>query len=152
MDVEPAGIDQIRSAADGRLAMISADAGNVAKDLARIDPCLKVRFAENGRPPFFAVYYESPDGKQTYLVLTVKAHQTNTGIWEGLDQRVVRRIQEIDPHGRSGYDYARELEAQEHRRKEAHRQKFRERIAETGEQAVHALRKDAGSKSSAFIK
>lgn len=134
------------------MVLISADAGGVAQDLKRIDPCLHVRFAENGRPPFWAVYWEAPDGSSTYLVTTVQAHQTVGGIWTGLDQRLVRRIEEIDPQNRSGYNYARELEKAAAAREEANRQRFRERIEATGEVAAFALRKDLGVKNRIFVR
>lgn len=153
MDIQPASIDQIREAEDGEWAIISAEAGTVAGDLARIDPELKVRLAT--RQGIFVVYTErfDADGKRhTEYVLTQQASRNRFGVWEGLDQRVVRRIEEIDPQGRSGYNYAQELERVAHARKEANRKKFQEKIAASGEEAVHALRRDLGVKSRAFIK
>lgn len=153
MNIEPAHIDQIRRARNGRMVLISADAGGVAEDLRRIDPGLKVRFAENGNPPFWAVYWESEDKRTTQLVLTVAAHQNSSGVWEGLDQRVVKRIQEIDPHGRSGYDYAKELERLARERERARVYDFEQKVGPLAEQAAAAVRKDLGSryKGRAFI-
>lgn len=132
------------------MVAIDADAGGVAADLRAIDPGLKVRFAENGNPPFWAVYHESEDGRNTYLVLTAVAHMTPLGTWGGLDQRIVKRIQEIDPQGRGGYDFASEVQKQDAEARERHRQRFRDRVGETGEKAIYAIRKDLGSKSRAF--
>lgn len=141
MEIEPADINQIRRARDGRMAEVDADAGNVARDLKAIDPTLKVRFAENGSPPFWAVYHEQ--GRDTYLVLTVRAHQTASGVWTGLDQRVVKRIMEI---GHSTYDYADELERANNRVRDANRAKFRETVGASAELAAHAIRKDLGKR------
>lgn len=151
MRVEPAHIDQVRQAAHGEMVLIDKDVCGVAADLEAIDPGLKVRFAETADPPFFAVYHESEDRRTTQLVLTVKAQQTPHGTWAGLDQRVVDRIREIDSQGRSGYDFAKEVEKQNRRAHEEHRARFRERAGEIGEQAAHAVRKDLGSKKRAFI-
>lgn len=150
MNIEPAHINQIRQAADGRMVEIDADASGVARDLKQIDPTLKVRFAENGSPPFWAVYHESEDGRTTYLVLTVKAHQTASGVWTGLDQRVVKRIMQI---GHSTYDYADEIERANAAVSAGNAARFREKVGETAELAAHAIRKDLGLryKGRAFI-
>jgi hypothetical protein len=150
MRVEPAHIEQIRQASNGRFVTISADASTVAADLQQIDKGLKVRFAENGNPPFWAVYYESEDGRTTYLVTTRKAYQNRLGTWEGLDQRVVDRVREIDAQGRSGYDFARELERQNRRASKERQAAIRERLEEIGEKAAFAVRKDLGSTHRAF--
>lgn len=131
------------------MAIISADAGGVAADLAAIDPGLKVRFAENGNPPFWVVYHETeqPDGSTCQeLVTTAEAYQTNSGVWEGLDQRIVTRIREIDSESRSGYNYADELEKAERSRHAKARADFAERIGDTAERAAAAVRKDLGSR------
>jgi len=141
MRVEPAHVSQILRARDGRMVEISEDAGGVAADLKRIDPHLRVRFAENGSPPFWAVYHESEDGRDTYLVLTVQAHQTRSGTWSGLDQRVVRKVMEV---GSSTYDYAAEVERKNAQAKASAREAFRERVGPIAEQAAHAIRKDLG--------
>jgi hypothetical protein len=147
MQVRAAHFNQLLRARDGRLVEIAHDAGNVAADLQRIDPHLKVRFAEDGRPPFWAVYHESDDGRSTYLVLTTEAHQTKSGIWTGLDQRIVKRVMEIS---HSSYDYAADLERVNAQVKAAKRQRFREQVGAYAEQAAHALRKDLGYKSRIF--
>ena len=146
MQVQPAHVDQVRRGVDGRMDLISADVGNVAADLQRIDPHLKVRFAEAGNPPFFAVYWESDDGRTTELVLTQRAYLTRSGTWAGLDQRIVKRIEEIDSHGRGGYDLAKDLEQNHWLLMRAREQRNHELFGELGEKAAHALRKDLGAK------
>jgi hypothetical protein len=134
-------MDQILRARDGRMVLIDADAGGVAADLRAIDPKLKVRFAENGNPPFWAVYEESEDGRTTHLVTTVQAHQTRSGTWAGLDQRVVERIRQI---GHSSYDYAAEVERQNREASQAAKRRFEEQTGPLAEQAAFAIRKDLG--------
>ncbi len=141
MRIEPANVNQLRQGNDGRMVEISADAGGVADELKRIDPSLKVRFAETANPPFWAVYHESDDRRTTYLVLTAKAFQNRSGVWEGLDQRVVKRVMEI---GSSTYDYAREVEAINLKAERAKREKVRKRVEDHGEEAAHAVRKEMG--------
>lgn len=141
MKVEPAHVNQVQRGVTGRMLEVDADVGGVAEDLKRIDPSLRVRFAEAGNPPFFAVYHESEDGRSTYLVLTVKAYQTSTGVWAGLDQRVVKRIMEI---GHSSYDFAAEVERANVSAKSRTRKEFREKVEASAEEAAFALRKDLG--------
>ena len=151
MDVEPAHISQIQVGEDGKVYEIDADSSTVAADLQAIDKGLKVRFLPSGE--CFIVRHEHHPGcphngsggpGSSYLVSTVQAYQGRTGVWTGLDQRLVDRIRYIDPHGRSGYDYARQLEQNRIRLEEERRKQREEQIGEMGEHMAHALRKDLG--------
>jgi hypothetical protein len=148
MDIEPASIEQIRIGHDGRMVLISAQASQVVKDLQAIVPEIRVRFAEDAPEPFWAVYLqtEDADGRvNQHLVSTIKAHQTNSGTWAGLDDRIVRRIEEIDPHGRGGYDYAQELQKQNELAAKRSRERTRERLDVIGEVAEFELRRLLGT-------
>lgn len=147
MLVEPASLEQVMRANDGRYVLIDADVSTVAADLQKIDARLKVRFAEYGRPPFFVVFLEERDAEgrtSHHLVLTQQAHLTASGTWAGLDQRIVRRIEEIDSHGRGGYDYAKELERETLARQERASQQFAERVADDTERMAHGIRRELG--------
>jgi hypothetical protein len=150
--VEPARLEQIRLAYDGRLVLLDAEAGSVAAELQAIDPCLKVAFADNAQPCFI-VYWQSTDGREQYLVHSAQAHLNRSGVYEGLDERIVERIREIDPQGRSGYDYAQALERGARRREKLLADKRHEMLEPLGEIAADAIRKDLGAryKSRAFI-
>jgi hypothetical protein len=153
MDVEPASIDQVRIGFDGRVVVIDAEMSQIVADLQAIIPELRVRFAEEADEPFWAVSLISDDGLSHHLVCTAKATLTNSGTWTGLDERLVQRIAEIDPHGRGDYDYAREVERQNLEGKRRREREHRERMDEIGERAQRELR-DAGvgrSQSRAFI-
>jgi hypothetical protein len=151
--VEPARLDQIRCAYDGRIVMIDAAVGGVAADLKAIDPCLHVGFAKDADPPCFLIIYTSEDGRESYLVNSAQAHLNHAGVYEGLDQRIVERIREIDPRGRGKFNYAEELRKGHERRLEAQRRARREMLGEFGEIAAHAVRRDLGAryKGRAFI-
>lgn len=148
MIVEPANFNQIRLDEDGTYVEIDADAGSVAEDLRRIDAGFKVRFGKRGKS--WIVFHEwhpgcphNGDGLEgsTYLVLTAQARQTNSGVWSGLDQRVVRRVEEI---GHPGYDYAGELERASKRRAKQEQARRDELVGKMAEDAAHAIRKDLG--------
>lgn len=156
MNVEPARVDQVLAARDGRLVVVDKDVGGVVDDLKRIDAGFNVRFAEAGE--HWVVYHEHHDGcphngtggpGSTYLVLTANASQTPSGVWTGLDARIVKRVQYI---GSDGYDYAREVELQNARAHRTGREQFQERAAGFAEEAAHAIRRDLGDKSRAFIR
>lgn len=156
MHVQPAKLDQVKRGRDGRMHVIDADAGGVAEGLRRIDPGFQVRFAEAGNPPYFVVFYQHcaahrdhdvscadcREGRATDLVLTQQAYQNAFGVWEGLHEGVVHRVQMIDPRGRGGYDYAREVERQNREADVSRRRNVRERIEEHGDKLAHALRRD----------
>jgi hypothetical protein len=141
MRVDPASIDQIRQGRDGRVHVIDADVGGVAEDLKRIHPGLGVRYHEAS--DHYSVFFESEDGTETYLITTALQ----------LDHRIVDRIREIDRDGRSGYDYAKELEEGTLKARERALAAFRDRVGEHAEQAAYAIRRDMGEryKGRAFI-
>jgi hypothetical protein len=129
------------------MVLIDAEASSVAADLQKIDERLKVRFAETGSPPFWVVYSEERDSEgrtRQQLVLTAKAHMTASGTWAGLDERIVRRIEQIDSHGRGGYDYAGELERETLAREQRSSAEFTERTGDAGERMAHAVRQELG--------
>src|SRR5271169_1619448 len=107
MDIQPASVDQLRVGTDGKLVEISADSGGVAESIQRLDPCLRLRYAESS--DCYIVYRVHRHGqpcrdddpeRTEELVLTAQE----------CDQRIVKRLEFIDSQGRSGYDYAAELE------------------------------------------
>lgn len=152
MRIEPANVNQIQQAANGKFVEISADVGGVVDGLKRIDRGLGVRFAEFGNPPYWHVYHEDHEGcphnrtgpgETTYLVTSAKAHQNGLGVWEGLDQRLVDRIMKI---GHSSYDYAKELEQMDREARKRKQDAAKAKVERVGEEAAHALRKDLGVK------
>jgi hypothetical protein len=143
MRIQPASIDQVRVAADGRLVTITADAGGVAEGIRRLDACLRLRYSEAG--DCWIVYRVHRNGepcpdddpeRTEELVLTAQE----------CDHRIVDRLEFIDSEGRGGYDYAKALEQGRKDRERQERGAFRERIGETAELAAHALRKDLGER------
>lgn len=121
------------------MVLVEADVGGVAAALQRIDQGLKLRYSEGGQ--YWCVEYESKDGREHYLILTAQE----------CDHRIVHRLHEIDGHGRSGYDYVKELESASVERKQKAIERFRNHIAEHGAEAQHALRRDLGIKNKIFV-
>ena len=152
MDIPAASVSQIQVAPDGRMYEISEESSRVAADLKQIDAGLRVRFSEAGG--CYVVLHRHHPGcphngtggpGSEYLVRSVDAQfNPRLGVWTGLDQRLVDRIRFIDPHGRSGYDYAGELERKTLDAQKEKRREFEERVGDAAERTAHALRRDLG--------
>lgn len=134
---------------DGDYVAIGADAGSVTKELAEIDPGLKVRL--NHKQGFFAVFHESIEGDQIthQLVATRQAHRNSFGCWEGLGTDVVEEVRRIRPGG--GVDVQAEREAMNAAAEQKSKDRIREAVEPLGELAAFAARKDLDVKRSAFI-
>lgn len=143
MRIDPATIDQVRIASDGRMVTVTADAGGVADSIRRLDACLRLRYSESA--DCWIVYrvhrHGQPcrdDDPERVEELVLTAQQC--------DHRIVARLQYIDSHGRSGYDYAAEVERAAVEAHRAQRYAFAERVGDGAERTAHALRKDLGER------
>lgn len=137
MEIEAASIDQLKRADNGRMVLIEADVGNVVADLQAIDGDLKVRYSEAG--DYFVLYKETPlpDGSvQQDLVLTSQK----------LDQRIVKRFQQIS---HESYDFVKEMEKKDAQADRDKEHEFEEKVGAIGEKLAHSLRKDLGHKKDA---
>jgi hypothetical protein len=88
MDIAAVALTHYTTTADGRMVEVPDDVTNVARDLAKIDPTLRLRYSETGN--YFVVYQSTIRNGQPHdhLVLTAK----------DCDQRIVKRVREIaDP-------------------------------------------------------
>lgn len=124
------------------MVLISSETSTVAADLEAIDPRLKIRWCENGNPPYFAVYHApeggcpcpDPNCEHGDLVLTARQ----------CDDRIVQRVREINPEGPGRYDYTKALEQRRKARERTEKHERDERNGELAEQVAHAVRKDLG--------
>ena len=140
MEVEPATVEQVRIAYEtNEWVVISADSSATVAEIQRIDPTLRVRFSPRAR--MFAVYHEHAPIPP---ILTCRAHQNSSGTWEGLDNRVVRRLQYIDREGTGGYDYAKALERETLAREARASHEFAERTGDGAERMAFAIRRELG--------
>jgi hypothetical protein len=140
VELQPATVEQVRIAYEtNEWVVISADSSATVSEIQRIDPTLRVRFSPRAR--MFAVYHEHAPIPP---ILTVRAYQNRSGTWEGLDNRVVRRLQYIDSHGTSDYDFAKEIERETLARHERASSEFAERTGDGMERMAHAIRRDLG--------
>ena len=140
MEVEPANFDQVRLAHETNdWVIIGADSSSTVQKIQEIDPNLRVRFSP--RAGVFAVYERD---RPVPPVLTCRGHRNRSGTWEGLDDRVVRRLEYIDRNGRGGYDFTRALERARLDREKREAERFRKRTEDGGERMAHAIRKELG--------
>lgn len=137
MEIQPASLDQVMLASNGKRINITSDVGDVVKDLKAIDSNYEVHAVEyfdNGQlSAYFEIRCFNPTHGKSYLVTTATE----------LDQRIVNRIKEIrDP----SYNYADELEKAEQENKDKLEVERKEQIGDIGERLAHAMRKDKGIK------
>lgn len=151
MNIASASVDQVQQANDGRVVELDPQDSRVAADLEAIDRGLRVRFSQTAEC-WLIVHKHHPDCPHNgtggpgseYLVRSVEAYQGRTGVWSGLDDRIVERFRQIQPGGRAGYDYARELEdGYLARRERAHKDR-QDQLGDVGERTAHAMRRDLG--------
>ena len=140
MEIAPATVEQVRIAYEtDEWVVIGVDSSTTVAEIQKIDPTLRVRFSP--RAGMFAVYYEHAPIPP---ILTVRAYQNRSGTWEGLDNRVVRRLRYIDREGTSGYDYGREIERETLARRERASKEFAEKTGEAGEEMAFGIRRELG--------
>lgn len=132
MEIEPATVEQIKIARDGRLVTISDDVGNVARDLRALHPTLRLRHSESAG--HFIVYQEieKSDGE-------IIQHLVTTA--QQCDQRLVRRVAQII---HPSYDLHKELDKVEAESWEKIEDEMDEWIEDQGDCLAHAMRKDLG--------
>lgn len=149
-EVEPAHLSQVMHGQDGSVTEISGDVGGVVAALRRLDPSLRVKVLDDARPPCFVVYQliETATERKEHLVLTATATLNRSGVWEGLDHRIVRRVEQIM---HPSYNFADELEKNALKRKTESRKGFRENVESHADRLLHAAQQDLGVKPRIFV-
>lgn len=137
-EIEPATIEQIRRGRDGKLHLITEDAGGIAQRLKEIDPRLHLRYSEAGE--YYVVYAREknePEGTG-YMVAT----------YQELDGRIIKDIERIKwLNERPGYSFADELEKKNAEAEAKREADFSEQIKMNAEELAFAMRKDLGMKT-----
>jgi hypothetical protein len=131
MEIRPASIAQLSQARGGYLVEIDPGLQDIANDLARIDPNLRLRYSEAGE--YFCVFYE-PEHGDGYLIFTAQE----------LDQRIVKRMEEVYFRcNQPGYSFADDLEQAEAKNDREADHAWREKNGELMEKLAWALRHDS---------
>ena len=102
-EIEPASIEQIKAGRDGKMHLITQDAGGIAQRLQEIDERLHLRYSEVGQ--YYVVYARehNQEAGSGYMVAT----------YQELDGRIVRDLERINwLNQQPDYSYADELEKQ----------------------------------------
>ena len=128
-------MEQIRLGRDGKMHVITEDAGGIAQRLREIDSRLHLRYSEKGQ--YYVVYAREehePEGTG-YMVAT----------YQTLDARVLRDIEQIKwLNEQPGYSYADALEEKNAEAEAKREYDFSQKIKENAEQLAWAIRKDLG--------
>jgi hypothetical protein len=134
-EIEPASIEQIKAGRDGKMHLITQDAGGIAQRLQEIDERLHLRYSEAGQ--YYVVYARELDQQpgSGYMVAT----------YQELDGRIVRDLERINwLNQQPDYSYADELEKQHQLAEAARDWEFSQKIGENAEKLAFAIRKDLG--------
>lgn len=128
-------MEQIRLGRDGKMHVITEDAGGIAQRLREIDSRLHLRYSEKGQ--YYVVYAREehePEGTG-YMVATYQA----------LDARILKDIEQIKwLNEQPGYSYADALEEKNAEAEAKREYDFSQKIKENAEQLAWAIRKDLG--------
>jgi hypothetical protein len=140
VDIEPGRMAQVtRALKSGKLISVDDDVQGVANDLHEIDPHLRLSYE-----PHEDVWIV----KYVYLTAGGEVKERLVSSFQECDQRIVRRVREIN---RPGYDFVAELDRLD---REAERRKdheFSEKIGPHAEKLAWALRQDLGRNERAVI-
>ena len=136
MDITPASIDQVQSSADGRTHIVTADVGDVAKQLRELDRSFVLRYHEH--TDHYSVIQMTGDPNEPEHFVT--SCQPVDG---GVDPRLVDRLRQIM---HPDYDVVAELERNnEQVRRDA--QHARDEMQGAAiEKAAHEFRRLAGER------
>jgi hypothetical protein len=143
-EIEPASLEQVKRGRNGKLHLITEDAGGIAKRLKEIDSRLHLRYSERGE--YYVVYAREEDDLPGtgYMVAT----------YQELDARIIKDIERVRwLNEQPDYSYADELEKKNAEAEAARDYAFSQKIGENAEKLAWALRKDLGlTDHTAFIK
>lgn len=127
----PAGLAQLTRARDGRWVEVADDVAGIAAALARVDPCIRLRFSEAGE--HFVVYYRPENGEDEYLIFTATE----------LDHRIVKHMEEVYARCNApGWSFADELERTEAVAEREKERAWRNEHGEKMERLAYAMLKD----------
>jgi hypothetical protein len=144
-------MEYVQKGLDGKIAVITTDSSAVAESLQRHDPCLQLWYLEDiyeDAPPVYAVFRVHINERPCSVEEMRDAGLEPEFVLSALecDQRIVRQIEEIDPRGRSGYDFVAEVERRNREAEDRKRKERAEKVEEHGEELAHAIRADMGTR------
>lgn len=144
LEIEPprANLGQLRLTNKLEMVPVHDDVLGVIERLQRIDRGLKMFYDINQE--IFVLYHEGLN-EQGHLV------ESFVGAYRELDQRVVNLIERIDSQGRGRQDLATELGRLEAEKDAENARDRLERVGPMAEKLQHAIRRDLGMKSRAFM-
>lgn len=137
IEIQPANVAQVHRTSVGKNILIDDDVQGIARDLATIDPSLKLEF--DPHEELYIVYQARllGDGSVEDTLVTTWSVERNGP----LDKRLSKRVAQI---ASEGYDYAAELDRIDREAQAAEDHAFTERFGPMAERLADALLKDLG--------
>lgn len=124
---------------NGQGVVIEDDVSSIARQIREISPRLQLHWRPKGEVFAVVEREDLPDGSVRVRLVTTARE---------LDPRLVERVRRI---AAEDYDFVKEVEAHDARVDREAEHRFHERTGEAGEHAYHAIRKDLGIKTRAFV-
>lgn len=145
IEIQPASVAQVhRALRTGRLVGIGDDVQNIAADLRAIRDTLKLEYDPGEDVWIVRDTVTKPDGSTEDKLVTTWDCDRNGQ----LDQRLVQLVRQI---ASPDYNLAAELDKADRAADRERARQFREKVGPAAERLRHALRKDLGVKSRAFV-
>lgn len=139
MDIQPATLTQVQRGRLGRTLFIDDDVGGIAQQLLEIDSSLRLAFSEAGGHFVVKRRTERPDGSYSEQLVTTA---------QQLDHRLLDRVRLVcSDH----YDTAADMDRVDAQAERDRDHRFHEQVGPIAERLAHAIRKDLGVKTRAFI-
>jgi hypothetical protein len=140
IEIQPGRMVQVtRAMKSDRLIAVDDDVQNVANDLHAIDPHLKLVYE-----PYEDVWIV----KYQQLTAGGEVEERLVSSFQECDQRIVRRMREIN---RPGYDFVAELDRLDREAERRADHEFSEKIGPHAEKLAWALRQDLGRNERAVV-
>jgi hypothetical protein len=137
VDITPASIDQVQSDRKGGVRVITADVGDVAKQLRELDRSLVLRYHEHTDHYSVVQMTGDPDSPE-HLVTTCQP------VAGGVDPRLVGRIRKVI---HPSYDVVGELERHNDGVRRDQEREVEEHVGDALEHAAHDFRRMTGNRT-----
>lgn len=134
-EIRAASLPQIVKGRGGRVVFIDNDALDIAKDLLKIHPSLRLAFNEVAE--YFVVYQVDDQGNESIVTTSLEA-----------DARLLERVRKVvSPQ----YNLAEELDRMNDKADAESEYRFSQKTGEIAERLAHAIRRDTQTKNKIIV-
>jgi hypothetical protein len=139
VDIQAASIDQVQRGRDGKVHVVTSDAGDVAKQIREIDRSFVLRYHEH--TDHWSVVQVLPDGGEQLVTTCQPVAGT-------VDPRLPERVRKIT---QPSYDVVGEITRSNDALHARNEREFSDRVDERAEVLEYAVRRELGIKDRIFV-